>query len=121
MVPSLTAQSSKLNKVPESAKRLKNPYAGHRDAAEAGNKLYATNCSQCHGLDARGTGSVPSLVKGPAQSAPEGALFWFITHGSVNDGMPAWVDLPAKERWQIVSYLKSLGGPKTTSTKPTSK
>jgi mono/diheme cytochrome c family protein len=115
LVPLSIAQDSKLDKAPQSAKRQKNPYASHPDAVAVGNKLFVTNCSQCHGADAKGTGAVPSLVKGPTQSASAGTLFWFITNGSPNDGMPAWVDLPAEQRWQIVTYLKSLGSGKTTS------
>ena len=46
----------------------------------------------------------------------EGALFWFITKGDVKDGMPAWAGLPEKERWQIVTYLKTLPTVKAAAT-----
>ena len=35
-------------------------------------------------------------------------MFWFITRGDKENGMPAWASLPAKQRWQIVTYLKSM-------------
>jgi hypothetical protein len=36
---------------------------------------------------------VSSLLKGTTQSASEGTLFWFVTHGDIVDGMPAWVEI----------------------------
>ncbi len=53
---------------------------------------------------------MPALSKGPTQSASDGGVFWFITTGSVNNGMPAWANLSEQKRWQIVTYLKSLKG-----------
>ena len=38
-----------------------------------------------------------------------GALFWILTNGVGRRGMPVWSKLPEPQRWQIVSYLKSLG------------
>lgn len=106
------AQDAQLDKAPAAAKAAKNPYSGQPAAVEAGSKVYAANCTKCHGLDAKGTGMVPSLLKGATQSASDGTLFWFVTHGDIDDGMPAWAQLPVKQRWQVVSYIKSLGAPK---------
>ena len=103
------AQDTQLDKAPASAKATKNPYSGQSGAAEAGSKVYAANCIKCHGLDAKGTGMVPSLLSGTTQSASDGTLFWFITHGDIDDGMPAWSQLPVKQRWQVVTFIKSLG------------
>src|ERR1019366_2857676 len=97
-------------------RQLKTRYAGHRAGAVAGAKLYATNCSSCHGVSGRGTGNVPALSQGPTQSASDGEVFWFITTGSVNNGMPAWASLAEQKRWQIVTYLKSLKGLRTSAT-----
>jgi hypothetical protein len=36
-------------------------------------------------------------------------LFWVLTNGVVMRGMPVWSKLPEPERWQIVTFLKSLG------------
>jgi glucose/arabinose dehydrogenase len=66
------------------------------------------NCGSCHGIKARGTGNIPALYQGPTQSAADGEVFWFITTGSVNNGMPSWASMPEQKRWQIVAYLKSL-------------
>ena len=102
------AQDAHFHNAPASSIQLKNLYAGQQSAAVAGSRLYAMNCGSCHGIGARGTGNIPALSQGPTQSAADGEVFWFITTGSVNNGMPAWANLPEKQRWQIVAYLKSL-------------
>ncbi len=102
------AQDAHYHNAPASAAQQKNPYAGQSTAAAAGAKLYAANCASCHGANGQGTGNIPALTAGPTQSAPDGEVFWFITKGSINNGMPGWGQLPEQERWQIVTYVKSL-------------
>ena len=51
---------------------------------------------------------MPALSQGPTQSVSVGEVFWFITTGAVDKGMPSWSTLPERQRWQLVSYLKSL-------------
>jgi glucose/arabinose dehydrogenase len=107
----LAAQDAHFHNAPATSSQMKNPYAGEKAAAAAaaGSKLYAMNCGACHGIGGRGSGNIPALSEEPTQSAPDGEVFWFITTGSVKNGMPVWVSLPEQKRWQIVTYLKSLG------------
>jgi mono/diheme cytochrome c family protein len=51
---------------------------------------------------------MPALLQGPIQTASDGEVFWFITTGAVDKGMPPWSTLSERQRWQLVSYLKSL-------------
>jgi glucose/arabinose dehydrogenase len=104
------AQATRFHNAPETAKQ-NNPYVGNRQAAEIGGQLYANNCAGCHGLNAQGSGNVPALASGPTQSASAGEIFWYITKGDVNNGMPSWEKMPAEQRWQTVTFLKALGGP----------
>src|SRR3984893_8321516 len=97
----------KFHNAPASAQAAKNPYAGGEEAAPAGKKLYARNCESCHGKLGKGTGNVPSLVGGKLVSVSPGEVFWFITRGDKDNGMPGWASLPAKQRWQIVTYVES--------------
>jgi mono/diheme cytochrome c family protein len=107
----LLAQDAHFHNAPPSSNQSKNPYAGQPTAAAAGSRVYATNCGACHGIKGRGTGSIPPLSEGPTQSASDGEVFWFITTGAADNGMPSWASLPERQRWQIVTYLKSLKGP----------
>jgi glucose/arabinose dehydrogenase len=97
---------------PDAAQKMKNPYQGQPAAVVAGKRLYAPYCLSCHGKTGEGTGNVPSLVDGKLETATPGEVFWFITKGDDN-GMPSWAHLPEKQRWQIVSYVTSLGLPQT--------
>ena len=106
----MEAENARFHNAPVSSDQLKNPYAGQGSALAAGAKLYTKNCGSCHGISGRGTGNIPPLVQGTAQSASDGEVFWFITTGSVNNGMPAWSSLSERKRWQIVTYIKSLKG-----------
>jgi glucose/arabinose dehydrogenase len=94
---------------PASAQAMKNPYEGQDDAAVAGKRLYGRNCLSCHGKLGKGTGNVPSLVDGKLDSVKVGEVFWFITKGDKDNGMPSWAALPEKQRWQIVTYVRAMG------------
>ena len=98
MVPSLKAQKPRFHDAPASATQSKNPYAGQRPAIQAGAKLYAANCAACHGQNGPRDWRIFSLLAGgPAEVANEGELFWFITNGDLNNGMPSWKQLPEQE------------------------
>jgi mono/diheme cytochrome c family protein len=74
---------------PDSAAAMKNPFAGQADAVDAGKTLYTRNCLACHGKVGKGTGNVPSLVDGKLKGVPEGEVFWFVTQGDKDNGMPS--------------------------------
>ena len=115
---SALASAGNFHDAPASAKQMKNPYAGSATAATAGGELFAKRCASCHGKTGTGSGNVPSLTDDPTKSASAGEIFWFITTGSVDNGMPSWASLPEKDRWQIVTFVQSLGkgGAAKTST-----
>ena len=87
---------------------LKNPYSEQSKAAKAGKRLFESSCARCHGKKARGTANVPALAGQSTQSIPDGLLYSYITRGDPGNGMPSWASLPAEQRWQIITYLKSL-------------
>jgi glucose/arabinose dehydrogenase len=103
-----TAAPAPFHDAPAAASSLVNPYAGQAEAAQTGSALYAQHCASCHGQNAEGSGNIPALAHSAVQSAPEGEVFWFVTTGSVNNGMPSWSSLPEQQRWQIVTYLRTL-------------
>jgi glucose/arabinose dehydrogenase/mono/diheme cytochrome c family protein len=117
--PASRAQNPSFHRAPASAKELQNPYANQRLSSEQ--QLYRLRCSRCHGESGEGSGNIPALATGPSQSASDGELFWYITKGDPDNGMPSWATLPKATRWQIVAYLRVLGGSKPGSPRvPTS-
>lgn len=105
----LAAQNGPFHNAPVSTRDTKNPYAGQASASAAGKEIYSRSCAACHGASGEGTGNVPPLAHGPAQQAADGEVFWYVTRGDISNGMPSWASLPENERWQVVSYVKSLG------------
>ena len=103
------AANKNFHEAPDSAKDLKNPYSGQASAVQAGKTLYARNCLACHGRSGQGTGNIPSLIDGKLEGVPQGEVFWFITKGDKDNGMPSWEVLSAKARWELVSYVETMG------------
>jgi mono/diheme cytochrome c family protein len=99
---------AELEKAPKKAVTRRNPLEKDPDAAVAGGKLFVLHCAQCHGDMAEGGRRAPSLLAEQVQRVTPGTLFWILTNGVVRRGMPVWSKLPEPQRWQIVSYLKSL-------------
>ncbi len=97
-----------LKNVPDKERARANPLAEEPLSAAAGGKLFRQHCASCHGEDARGKGKKPSLHSDHIRNATPGELQWLLTNGSLKNGMPSWSRLPEPQRWQIVSYLKSL-------------
>ena len=85
-----------------------NPFENQENAKQAGAKLFKRHCASCHGQDATGRDRAPALASPNVRSAPAGVLFWVLRNGSLRYGMPSFSHLPEQQRWQIVTYLKSL-------------
>jgi mono/diheme cytochrome c family protein len=107
LISGISGQTAAFRGAPSSSAQTKNPYAGDAQAAAGGKKLYSQNCSQCHGNNLQGIGPAPALTTASVKSAAPGELFWFITNGDLNKGMPSWSQLPKQQRWQIVTFLES--------------
>ncbi len=101
----------------EAEKELQNPLKGrgNEEAMRArGKELFETFCSVCHGMDAKGGGTIvdkfprpPDLTADIYKNRADGFYFHRITNGSAL--MPAYgYALYPQERWQIVLHLKTL-------------
>ena len=101
-----------LQKVPAKDRARPNPLAKDPNAGAAGAKLFAEHCAACHGESAQGKADAkhvrPNLHAERVKQATPGELFWLLTNGSLKNGMPAWSRLPEPQRWQLITYLKSL-------------
>jgi len=120
---------AEIAKAPEKARARHNPMETDPDAVAAGKNLFERHCAECHGDTAEGGRKAPSLRAEEVQNSTPGAIFWILSNGVVRRGMPVWSKLPEPQRWQLVTYIKSLGVrradpdnpslPKPESTPPT--
>jgi len=108
---------AEISKAPEKYRNRPNPLASDPDAVPAGKVLFEEHCEDCHGVGATGGRKAPNLRAKEVQEAAPGAIFWILTNGVVRKKMPVWSKLPEPERWQLVSYIKSLGPVETGGNK----
>ena len=100
---------AELEKAPEKERQKGNPLTKDPEAVAAGKVLFEEHCEECHGSAGLGGKKAPSLRASEVQNATPGAIFWILTNGVVRKKMPVWSKLPEPQRWQLVSYIKSLG------------
>lgn len=104
-----TADYSELERAPAKYRGRTNPMAKDKDSIPAGKILFEEHCAECHGENASGTKKAPSLRAQEVQTAAPGTLFWILSNGIVRKGMPVWSKLPEPQRWQLISFIQSLG------------
>src|SRR6516164_9630758 len=84
---------------------------------EEGDKLYATDCSMCHGPDGHtptdfGRWMYPrasDLTSPEVQQYSDHELFWIVKNGIRLSGMPAFGRVESDEHiWNLVHYLRTL-------------
>jgi len=99
---------------------LKNPLdtAGAKIDLKEAERLYLIHCGICHGADLDGNGPLFNGGEGPYTAAPKnfkdpemvamapGTMYFSITYGKGQMGSYA-SQLTPKQRWEIVSYIKS--------------
>lgn len=97
-------------RAPAEAISRSNPLAQKPEAAAGGGKLFKRNCAECHGEDGSGLAkkNAADLLLPGVQSQSDGSLFWKITNGNTDHGMPSFSRLPELQRWQLVLYLRKL-------------
>jgi len=91
---------------------------GDPEAVSRGEALYRTYCTQCHGLEHDGNGTVGQsfqpiprdLRSSKVQTMQRGRLFKEISYGIPGGRQPPLATtIDAPDRWRIIAYLRSLG------------
>jgi mono/diheme cytochrome c family protein len=95
-------------RAPEEAAARTNPLAEKPELAAGGRKLFKRNCVECHGDSGQGLKKAADLQLPVVQDQSDGALFWKITNGNPDHGMPSFSGIPELQRWQIVLHLRTL-------------
>jgi mono/diheme cytochrome c family protein len=103
-----TANGGWLKKVPASDRARINPYASQASAAEAGKQVFLNNCAKCHGEEAQGKNGRPDLHSERVTHATDGEIAWILKNGNPWKGMPSWSSLPEQQRWQVITYIRSI-------------
>jgi mono/diheme cytochrome c family protein len=103
-----------LDRTPAKFRGRVNPYEKKAGARAAGEKLFQRECAECHGVGATGLRKAPPLTIVAVTNAPPGAIFWVLRNGSLYRGMPSFAHIPEPQKWQIVTYLRSLGNDRST-------
>ena len=71
-------------------------------------KVFAVNCTRCHGEDAIGSALAPSLVKSLQGTVTHAVFVQTVTEGRLAKGMPAWGSLLTPTQIEnVYSYLKA--------------
>jgi len=96
--------------VPTDAVGKPNPLAQRPETTAGGKKLFQRNCVECHGATGVGVEKkhAADLQLPVVQEQSDGVLFWKITNGNTDRGMPSFSRLPELQRWQLVLYLRTL-------------
>jgi alcohol dehydrogenase (cytochrome c) len=92
----------------------------HAQRAESGRQVFASRCAACHGTEGGGGELGPSIVaRIPLRSDAE--LEAVVREGLPGAGMPAFGNVSATERSDLVAFLRTLrpraGGPARTTVK----
>ena len=108
--------------IPVAYSGLNPPFAlTDSQAVTAGESVYRANCASCHGDHGLGDGPrAPYLEPRPANFASPAMqdasqkrpdyLFWRVSDGVPQTGMPSWKDqLSETQRWQVIAYIRYLG------------
>jgi putative copper resistance protein D len=104
-------QPSIVQAYPTTFARSPVPYAA--DSIAEGGALYEAHCASCHGtprFDGAAPGGTPvDLLVTESAWLSSGDLFWLITHGAPEHGMPAFASqLEDTQRWRVIAYLRAL-------------
>jgi mono/diheme cytochrome c family protein len=79
-----------------------------------GSQIFSANCAQCHGKDASGGGSAPTLNSSEfLKSTSDAQIFALVAGGVSGTEMPAWSldyggTFTDEQVRQVVTYLRSL-------------
>ena len=99
--------------VPPPYAGMKNPFPWDEAAVrQAGQSVYEQSCQGCHGASGDGVAAFDFGTEDYASSLQERPdyFFWVFSEGRLTKGMPPYKSsLSDEERWQVLTYMGSLG------------
>jgi putative copper resistance protein D len=92
----------------------------HASSIASGMSVYREHCAGCHGATG-GDGPLADLRSPPTSRRHAGEIFWLISHGMPERGMPAFGSrLGEARRWDVINFIRALSaaeGAKTLGTR----
>lgn len=108
--------------VPAEARKMKAAFPSSPAAIAAGKQLYAKYCRFCHGNSGAGDSTMAPKNMTPSnltdttwtRGSSEGAIFWVIQNGAPPDYQMKGLKgkISDADTWNIVHFVRSLGGAK---------
>ena len=99
---------------------VSNAFPSSLPSPALGAASFAKNCARCHGVNGAGDGQFAAQIPFPlpdftkpdlARTTTPQKWYGTITNGNLDRLMPPWHSLSEAERWNLVSYLYTLGAP----------
>jgi putative copper resistance protein D len=94
---------------------VRSPLSYTAGSIAEGMAVYQAHCASCHGTPTpdratpRGWGSAVDLLASETARRSAGDLFWLITHGRPDRGMPEFGSrLQEAQRWHVINFLRAL-------------
>ncbi|HZO44025.1 MAG TPA: CopD family protein [Methylomirabilota bacterium] len=88
----------------------------HAVSIASGRTIYREHCAGCHGA-AGAAGSLTDLRSPPTSRRHAGEIFWLISHGIPERGMPGFgSQLGEAARWDVINYIRVLGAAEDAKT-----
>jgi mono/diheme cytochrome c family protein len=107
--------------LPTEFEGLENPFGDDAAAIAAGAETFTATCAKCHGETGDGDGPIAAGLDIKPASLSDGEMmadlsdayvFWRITMGGAkepfNSTMPSFLFFSEEQRWQLVSFVRSL-------------
>ncbi len=76
-----------------------------------GENIFAQSCSSCHSENSQG--GFAQISNDWLQATTPKEAYDLITLGMVDAGMPAFSDLPSRDRWDVIAYLMTANFPES--------
>jgi putative copper resistance protein D len=99
---------------PDTYRRIETAYKAVSIARGA--QLYQQHCVVCHGAGGKGDGPFAPRMKVPPANLTEphtalhtaGDMFWWLTHGKPESGMPGFeAQTSVEDRWDLINFLRA--------------
>jgi putative copper resistance protein D len=90
----------------------------HAASIALGMSVYREHCATCHGASGAGDGPAvqgrqprpTDLRTVPTSRRHAGEIYWLVTHGIPEHGMPSFAGrLGERERWDVINFIRALG------------